>query len=87
MKQSITLAIATMLLLTASDVLAQDAGAGTGAPPSADCNRVFAAKAKADKKLSSEHLARDLNLPLETVNACLLQLRRVAPQPTPAGAQ
>ena len=85
MKQSITLAIATMLLLTASDVLAQDAG--TGAPPSADCNRVFAAKAKADKKLSSEHLARDLNLPLETVNACLLQLRRVTPQPTPAGAQ
>lgn len=82
-----SLAIAAALLLAlAGAALADDAPAAPAAPAATDaeCNRVFKAKADADKNISSQQLARDLNMPLETVNACLLRLRRVPRTPEAA---
>ena len=82
MTKTTTLATATALLLALGGTArAESAPAATDA----ECNQVFTAKAAADKTISSQHLARDLKLPLETVNACLLRMRRV-PR-TPAAGQ
>jgi DNA-binding CsgD family transcriptional regulator len=82
MTKTRTLAIAAMLLM-ALDGAALAEAAPTAAPAATDaeCNRVFKAKAEADKTISSQQLARDLNLSLETVNACLLRMRRVPRTP------
>lgn len=86
MKKSSTLAIATALLFATGGVaLAEQAD--TGADARVDCTKVFKAKASADKTISSKQLAQDLNLPIETVNECLLRLRQVGPRPTPGSAQ
>lgn len=78
MTKTNTLAIATALLLAlGGTALAEAAPAATDA----ECNQVFTAKAAADKTISSQQLARDLKLPLETVNACLLRMRRVPRTP------
>ena len=78
MTKTSTLAIATALLLAlGGTALAEAAPAATDA----ECNQVFTAKAAADKTISSQQLARDLKLPLETVNACLLRMRRVPRTP------
>ncbi len=87
MAKTNTLAIATALLLALGGAaLADDAPAAAAAPAAsdADCNRIFKAKADADKNISSQQLARDLNMPLETVNACLLRMRRVPRTPQAA---
>ncbi len=84
MTKTSTLAIATALLLARGAAApAEDAPAAPAATAATDaeCNRVFKAKADADKTISSQQLSRDLNLPLETVNACLLRMRRVPPTP------
>ena len=87
MTKTSTLAIATALLLAlGTAALAEDAPAAPAAPAAAtatdaECNRVFKAKADADKTISSQQLSRDLNLPLETVNDCLLRMRRVPSTP------
>ena len=84
MTKTSTLAIATAFLLALGGAaLADDAPAAPAAPAAtdADCNRIFKAKADADKNISSQQLARDLNMPLETVNACLLRMRRVPRTP------
>ena len=78
MKKSSTLAIATVLLLATSGVaLAEQGGTAT---PDADCNRVYEAKAHADKSVSSKQLARDLKMPVEKVNTCLRRLRHTGPR-------
>jgi hypothetical protein len=83
MRTSSTLAIATALLLvTSGAALAQ----GEAASTDPDCNRVFKANAASEKKISSNQLARDLNLPIEKVNECLLILRR-GPARTPEAAK
>ena len=77
------LAIAALLLLaTDSAVLAKG-----GAKTSTDCNRVYKAKADADKSVSTKQLATDLNLPVETVKKCLRRVRHSGPRPTPAASQ
>lgn len=84
MTKTSTLAIATALLLAlGTAALAEDAPAAPAATAATDaeCNRVFKAKADADKTISSQQLSRDLNLPLETVNDCLLRMRRVPSTP------
>ena len=79
MTKTNTLAIATALLLAlGGTALAEEAAP---AATDAECNQVFTAKAAADKTISSQQLARDLKLPLETVNACLLRMRRVPRTP------
>ena len=86
MRTSTIPAIAAALLLAfGGAALAEDAAApaAPAAATDAECNRIFKAKAEADKTISSQQLARDLNLPLETVNACLLRMRRV-PRTPPA---
>jgi hypothetical protein len=81
MKQSSTLVIATALLLATNGVaLAEQAAITT---PDAECDRVFKTKATVGKTMSSEQLARDLNLPVEKVNTCLLLLRSHPPPATP----
>ncbi len=82
MKKSSTVAIAIVLLLATSG-LALAEQAGTAADADVDCNAIFKAKAAADKNISSQQLARDLNLPLEQVNTCLRRLRHTGPQATP----
>lgn len=83
MKQSSTLVIATVLLLATSGVaLAQRVTA-----EDVECDPVFKAKATAGKTMSSEQLARDLKMPIEKVNACLLRLRTHPPAATPQAAQ
>lgn len=85
MTKASTLAIATALLLAlGTAALAEDAPAAPAAATDAECARVFKAKADADKTISSQQLSRDLNLPLETVNACLLRMRS-APRTPQAG--
>jgi hypothetical protein len=82
MTKTSTLAIATALLVaSAGAALAEAAPTTAPAATDAECNRVFKAKAEADKTISSQQLARDLDLPLETVNACLLRMRRVPRTP------
>jgi hypothetical protein len=84
MTKTSTLAIATALLLAlGAAARAGDAPAAPAATAATDaeCSRVFKAKADADKTISSQELSRDLNLPLETVNDCLLRMRRVPPTP------
>ena len=84
MTKTSTLAIATALLLAlGTAALAEDAPAAPSAAAATDaeCNRVFKAKADADKTISSQQLSRDLNLPLQTVNDCLLRMRRVPSTP------
>jgi hypothetical protein len=86
MRRSNRLTIAILLLLaTASQVLAEG-GAKSGTATSADCNRVYKAKADADKDVSTKQLARDLNLPIETVRTCLRRVRHSGPRPTPKAA-
>lgn len=86
MTKARTLTIATVLLVALHGAaLAEGAPATAPAATDADCNRVFKAKAAADKTVSSQQLARDLELPLATVNDCLLRMRRV-PR-TPAAAE
>lgn len=82
--RSLTIAIA-MLLATSGGALGEPTEGAAVAD--ADCNRVFKAKSAADKNVSSEQLARDLSLPLEKVNSCLLLLRHGRPQATPPSAQ
>lgn len=80
MTKASTLAIATALLLALGGAaLGEDAPVATATD--AECNRIFKAKAEADKGISSQQLARDLNMPLETVNVCLLRMRRVPRTP------
>ena len=83
MTKTSTLAIAAALLLVpGAAALAEDAPAAPAAAATdAECSRVFKAKADADKTISSQQLSRDLNLPLATVNDCLLRMRRVPPTP------
>jgi hypothetical protein len=77
-----TLAIATALLLAfGAAARAEDPPAAPAAATDAECNRVFKAKSDADKTISSQELARILNLPLETVNDCLMRMRRLPPAP------
>ena len=79
MKQSGTLMIATLLLLATSTVaLAQKV-----TTEDVECDPVFKAKATAGKTMSSEQLARELKMPLEKVNGCLLRLRTHPPAATP----
>jgi hypothetical protein len=81
MTKTSTLTIATALLLAlGAAAMAEDAPAAPAATD-AECSRVFKAKADADKTISSQELSRDLNLPLATVNDCLLRMRRVPPTP------
>jgi len=76
------LAIAiTLLLVTGSIALAE--GGKTSAATSADCNRIYKAKADAGKDVSTHQLARDLNLPVATVQHCLRLKRRTGPRTTP----
>ncbi|MFN8644443.1 MAG: hypothetical protein U0802_23340 [Candidatus Binatia bacterium] len=82
MTKTRTLAIATVLTMAlAGAALAAEAPAAAPTATDAECNQVFKAKAAADKKISSQHLARDLKLPLTTVNDCLLRMRRVPRTP------
>ena len=82
------LAIAALLLLTTgSAVLAAEGGAKTGGAVSADCNRVYKAKAAADKDVSTNQLAQDLNLPVATVQKCLRHVRHRGPRSTPRATQ
>ena len=79
MTKTSTLALAAMLSLALHGAaLAETAPT---AATDADCNRVFKAKAAADKTISSQQLSRDLDLPLATVNECLLRMRRVPRTP------
>lgn len=84
MTKTSTLTITSALVLAlGAAALAEDAPAAPAATPATDaeCSRVFKAKAEADKTISSQQLSRDLNLPLTTVNDCLLRMRRVPPAP------
>ena len=86
MTKTKTLAIATLLLMALHGAaLAEPAPTAAPAATDAECNRVFKAKAAADKTISSKQLARDLKLPLKTVNDCLRRMRR-GPR-TPAAGQ
>ena len=84
MTKTRTLTIATLLLMALDGAaLAKAAPTAAPTPTDAECNQVFKAKAAADKTVSSHQLARDLKLPIKTVNACLLRMRRV-PRTPPA---
>jgi len=87
MKTSSTLAIAAILLLATIGVSRAEDAAKTGTGTSADCNRIFKAKADAGKDISTEQLARDLQLPVATVQKCLRRKRRAGPRSTPRAAQ
>jgi hypothetical protein len=79
MKKPSTIAVAVALLFASSGV-AFAAHTGKIDP---ECNRVYKAKADADKNISSKQLAKELNLPLAKVNECLKHLRRHGPRATP----
>ena len=87
MKTSSTLTIAAILLLATIGVARAEGAAPTAAGTSADCNRVFKAKADAGKDVSTKQLAHDLQLPIATVQKCLRQMRRAGPRKTPRAAQ
>jgi len=87
MKTSSTPIIAAILLLATIGVARAEGTAPTPARTSADCNRVFKAKADAGKDVSTKQLARDLHLPVETVQKCLRHMRRAGPRMTPRAAQ
>jgi hypothetical protein len=79
MKKSGTMAIAVALLLASGGVaLARHTG-----KIDPECNRVYKAKADADKSVSPKQLAQELNLPVAKVNECLKHLRRHGPRATP----
>jgi hypothetical protein len=79
--------IAALLLLATASAVRSESGAKTGSAASADCNRVYKAKAEAGKELSTKQLARDLKLPVATVNKCLKHIRRTGPRSTPGATQ
>jgi hypothetical protein len=85
MKQSSTLVIAILLLLATSAVARAEQAAT--ATEDVECDQVFKAKATVGKNMSSEQLARELKMPVETVNTCLLRLRSHPPRATPASDQ
>jgi hypothetical protein len=79
MKKSSTVAIAAALLFAASGVaLARHTGS-----IDPECNKVYKAKADADKSVSSKQLAQELNMSVSKVNSCLKHLRRHGPRATP----
>jgi len=81
------LAIAALLLLATDNTVLAEGGAKTSAATSADCNRVYKAKADADKDVSTNQLASDLNLPVATVQKCLRRVRHHGPRATPKASQ
>lgn len=81
MKTLSTLAIVATLLLAPYHAVRAEEPAAVPARES-DCNRVFKAKSDAGKTISSADIARELDLPLETVNACLLKMRQAPPPPS-----
>jgi len=79
MKSLSTLAIAAVLLLATYYVARAEEPKAAGVT-NAECDRVHKAKSDAGKTISSQDLARDLNLPVETVNECLMRMRQVTPR-------
>ena len=87
MKRSSTLTITAALLVAASGVALAEATPKTGTPTSAECNRIYTAKAAADKDISTKQLAHDLQLPVETVRHCLRLKRSQGPRTTPRAGE
>ena len=86
MKKLSTLAIAALLAATGGMALGAGKGKTTSAT-SADCNRVYKAKADAGTQVSTKQLADELKLPVETVQHCLRLKRRQGPRLTPRPGQ
>ena len=82
MRNAIVLAITIALLLGTSGLAAAETKAKSHSATSADCNRVYKAKADADKDVSTKQLAQELQLPVKTVQTCLRRMRQ-APRATP----
>jgi len=87
MKKSTIAAVAAVVLLATSAVTLAQGEAKKSTATSADCNRVFKAKADAGKSVSTQQLAQELQLPVETVRACLHHQRRQGPRQTPRAAK
>jgi hypothetical protein len=87
MKKSRIPAIAAVLLLATTGATLGQGEAQKSAPTSADCNRVFKAKADAGKSVSTQQLAQELQLPVDTVRACIQHKRRQGPRATPSAAK
>lgn len=83
MKKTVFL-VAAFALLAGSSLVARAEEAGGSAAVDADCNRVIKASTETDKKPSPKQLAEKLHLPLEKVNACLLQVRHQGSGTAPA---